>query len=242
METRSYGGGIRPQDIARVLMAGFNNDRHQTTQVADDAEGRTLHIIARGTRATSLTVRLRYLDGSTVVELGQADGKWLDAAADVGQNLVGGAAALLSGKGRKPTGAGLGLVAAAAIVGSLPKTVRNLRLDKKIWFVIDETVSVRLKHLEMARRLLTCTYCELINEPGSGSCGACGAPLQQTVVCQHCQLANPPTGRSCLSCGGPLAESVPLATAPEVTRVCADCGHPAEPVASFCEECGQKLR
>lgn len=226
-------------------MAGFNNDRHQATQVADGDDGRTLHIIPRGATATSLTVRLRYLDQKTVVDLGEADGKWLDAAAEVGKNLVGGAAALVGRRSRGARKAGpgsFGLMAAAAIVGSLPKTVRNLRLDKKIWFIIEETVAVRLRHLDQARRLLTCTYCELVNEPGADSCQACGAPLQRTLVCDHCQLANPQTERSCCSCGAALSYTAALAAAPVVTRVCADCGEPADEEASFCEECGQKLR
>jgi class 3 adenylate cyclase/tetratricopeptide (TPR) repeat protein len=77
-----------------------------------------------------------------------------------------------------------------------------------------------------------CRSCGRSNPPGARFCGACGAPLAESVACPNCSALNPTGQRFCNACGAALTSPEtgpdPLGLTPDPLRLTPD--HLAEKI------------
>jgi len=194
MEQRTYHGDLNPEDIAKALVAQFNQGStvaHQFSQ----GERVVVQIGSRDRRQgveNALTVSLsKTRDG---VNVGVGEQRWLDAATDLAQ-------------------AGLGAlfnpVSLISNLGEIVRDVSSFSLPEQVWKTIEsycDSVGAGLGgSLEQSN--ITCGYCGVLNEPGAPRCIACGAPMGnlQPIHCHVCGLSAPYNAKTCKRCGAKLA-------------------------------------
>ena len=176
MERRIFHGNIKPNDIARALMAEFNRG-NLLAQVVGNQEKMAVQIATRiGTTSggsTALTISLQTVEDGIMVELGQQ--AWLGVAASLGQTALSALRNPFSLLGR---------------LDDLAQDIESMQLNEKTWRVIEGTVTRLGASYALSEKLsrMACGYCGSANPVGEANCLACGAPLgdAQPTTCHHC--------------------------------------------------------
>lgn len=194
MDRRIFHGNIKPNDIAKALVAEFNRG-NMIAQVIGQANKLAVQISTRiGAQSggnTAITITLQEAEDGVMVEIGQQ--AWLGVAASLGQTAFSALRNPFSLLGR---------------LDDLAQDIENLQLTDKVWQVIDHTIASIGASLELSDRLrrITCEYCQTANPVGEGSCIACGAPLgnAQPTSCPNCGFAVSQTETVCPNCNKKL--------------------------------------
>ena len=123
MDIRIFHGNITPTDVARVLMAVFNQGNLQT-QLVGENNNLTVQIAssqwARSGGRTALTVNIQQIEDGVMVELGQQE--WLGVAASLGTTVLSAVLNPINLLGR---------------LDDIAQDITNLQLNEKIWQVVE---------------------------------------------------------------------------------------------------------
>lgn len=176
MNQRFFHGKLTPADVARYLLAEFNqnNLRAQTLGTSE-----TL-IVQIGTRPdstsggqTAITVSIKAHPDGVMVQMGQQ--AWMGTATSLGWSAYAALRNPLSLLGR---------------IDDIAQDLENLQLSEKIWNAVDRAAQAAGASYELSERLrrVICEYCGAATPPGEPTCLACGAPLgkSQPTTCKHC--------------------------------------------------------
>lgn len=194
MEQRSYHGDLTPDDLARALLAAFDQGNLMAQQVGRGEK--TLVQIAkrRGAQSggnVSLTVTIqRNADGVTVA-VGEAE--WLGVAASLGQTALS------------------TLMNPWNIINrldDLAQDVSSLNLSTQVWEAVEKFAQTTRATKTISERLqaVACPYCGAANELKAPNCVSCGGPLGdvQPAACPKCGNVMPPRSKFCGNCGTAL--------------------------------------
>lgn len=195
MDQRTYHGPIAPDDLARALVAEFDQGNLEA-QALGRGEERLVQIASRRMRAsggqTAITIHLLPIDDGVMVRLGEQ--QWLGVAASLGQTALAALRNPLSLLGR---------------LDDLAQDIESLQLAQRIWATIDRTAASLGAAQELSERLrrVVCAYCWTANPVGESRCMACGAPLgpQQPIACRTCGYVSPAGTAKCPQCASALA-------------------------------------
>jgi hypothetical protein len=191
MEPRFFHGSIRPAELARALLAQFNDgnlhaqavgsDDKIVVQVATDPQS------ASGGH-TALAVSIDAMEDGVMVRLGEQ--AWLGLAASLGTSAI---AAL-----RNP----LNLLGR---LDDIAQDLESLRLSERIWTSIELYAAGVGASSQLSERLrrTTCEYCRTANPIGEPACLACGAPMggAQPRTCSACGFVVLREEIKCPNCG-----------------------------------------
>jgi hypothetical protein len=193
MEQRTYHGDLKPDELANLLMAQFNqgNSAAQRYNQGDRVMVQVGTRDNRGRVENALAVTIGKTPDGVSVSVGEQ--QWLGAAADLAQ-------------------AGLGaLINPLSLLGNLGEIVSDVSsfsLPQQIWQTVDKyskSVGAGLGG-DPARLAVACPYCGVANSPGAPTCTGCGAPLgeAQPVYCPRCGQVEPHGSKFCGRCGAQL--------------------------------------
>jgi len=191
MDRRVFHGNITPTDVARALMAGFNQGNLQT-QLVGDNNNLTVQIAssqwARSGGRTALTVNIQKIEDGVMVGLGQQE--WLGVAASLGTTVLSAVLNPINLLGR---------------LDDIAQDINNLQLNEKIWQVVESVTRAAGASQELSERLtsVTCEYCGAANPVAESTCVACGAPLgkDQPKTCPKCGYVIEHDENFCPNCG-----------------------------------------
>ena len=191
MDRRIFHGNITPTDIARALMAGFNQGNLQT-QLVGENNNLTVQIAssqwARSGGRTALTVNIQQIKDGVMVELGQQE--WLGVAASLGTTVLSAVLNPINLLGR---------------LDDIAQDITNLQLNEKIWQVVENVTRAAGAGQELSERLssVSCEFCGSANPVGESTCVACGAPLgkDQPKACPKCGYVLVHAENFCPNCG-----------------------------------------
>jgi len=195
METKTFHGEIKPEDIGHALVAEFDHGNLQAQMFGNPARV-VVQIASRTYRSsggqTGVTVTLEKVEDGVLVQLG--DQQILGVAADLG------ATALFAL--RNP-------VNLIFRLDGLAQDITALQLSDTIWQTIQRAVNAAGAGMQISDRLrrLECSYCGAAVPVGEPTCPMCGAPLGaiQPKACPHCGFI-PPTGATvCPNCHAQLS-------------------------------------
>ena len=195
MDRRIFHGNITPIDIARALMAEFNQGNLQTQQVGD-SNNLTVQIAspqwARSGGKTALTVNIQKIEDGVMVQVGQL--QWMGVAASLGTTVISALLNPLNLLGR---------------LDDIAQDVTSLQLTDRLWQVVGNVTRFAGASQELSERLssVTCEYCGAANPVAESTCVACGAPLgkAQPKACLHCGFVLLHDENFCPNCGQPTA-------------------------------------
>lgn len=191
MDQRIYHGEIRPDYIARNLLAHFNRGNLIVQQLGSPDQ-MAVQIATRSVRSsggqTAISVTIQRVDDGVMIQVGKQ--AWLGVAASLGMTAL---TAL-----RNPFG----------ILGRLDdiaQDIESLQLTEEIWKVIDGCARAAGTGFQLSERLrrLVCDYCDTANPVGEPCCVACGAPLgdEQPGTCPNCGFVVTRAEKFCPNCG-----------------------------------------
>jgi len=191
MDRRIFHGSITPTDVARALMAEFNQGNLHT-QLVGENDNLTVQIAssqwARSGGRTALTVNLQQVEDGVMVELGQQE--WLGVAASLGKTVMSAVLNPINLLGR---------------LDDIAQDITNLQLNEKIWQVVDSVTLAAGAVQQLSERLssVTCEFCGSANPVGESTCVACGAPLgkEQPLGCPKCGYVLIQGENFCPNCG-----------------------------------------
>jgi hypothetical protein len=191
MDRRIFHGNITPTDVARGLMAVFNQGNLQT-QLVGENNNLTVQIAssqwARSGGRTALTVNIQQIEDGVMVELGQQE--WLGVAASLGTTVLSAVLNPINLLGR---------------LDDIAQDITNLQLNEKIWQVVESVTRAAGAGQELSERLssVTCEFCGSANPVGESVCVACGAPLgkDQPKACPKCGYVLIHEENFCPNCG-----------------------------------------
>ncbi|MCZ2126498.1 MAG: zinc ribbon domain-containing protein [Anaerolineales bacterium] len=194
MERKIFHGNLQPADLARALIAEFNQGNLRAHSLG---EGDKV-IVQVGTRPdspsggqTAMTVTIQSVEDGVMAELGQQ--AWLGIAASIGATAFSAIRNPFSLLGR---------------LDDLAQDVQSLQMGERIWAVISQTARAAGASADLSENLkrVTCEYCHVANLVGAASCSACGAPMGnvQPVACRACGFAVKANEKVCPNCGKPL--------------------------------------
>ena len=191
MDRRIFHGNITPTDVARALMAGFNQGNLQTQWVGEN-NNITVQIAsslwARSGGRTALTVNIQQIEDGVMIEIGQQE--WLGVAASLGTTVLSAVLNPINLLGR---------------LDDIAQDITNLQLNEKIWQVIESVTRAAGASQELSERLssVTCEFCGSANPLGESACVACGAPLgkDQPKTCPRCGYVIRHDENFCPNCG-----------------------------------------
>jgi hypothetical protein len=191
MDRRIFHGNITPTDVARALIAGFNQGNLQT-QLIGDNNNLTVQIAssqwAHSGGRTALTVNIQQIEDGVMVELGQQE--WLGVAASLGTTVISAVLNPINLLGR---------------LDDIAQDINNLQLNEKIWQVVESVTRAAGASQELSERLssVTCEFCGSANPVGESDCVACGAPLgkAQPKSCSKCGYVLEHDENFCPNCG-----------------------------------------
>jgi hypothetical protein len=191
MDRRIFHGNITPTDVARALIAGFNQGNLQT-QLIGDNNNLTVQIAssqwAHSGGRTALTVNIQQIEDGVMVELGQQE--WLGVAASMGTTVISAVLNPINLLGR---------------LDDIAQDINNLQLNEKIWQVVECVTRAAGASQELSERLssVTCEFCGSANPVGESDCVACGAPLgkAQPKSCSKCGYVLEHDENFCPNCG-----------------------------------------
>lgn len=190
MTTRIYHGDLKPEDIARDLIAYFHRGSY-VVQRFGSADKIAIQIATRPNLAsggkTALTVNLAKVeDGVSVILSNQM---WYGVAASLGFTAIG---ALLNP---------LNLINR---LDDIAQDVESLQMEDTIWQVINKTARQHRSGQQLSERLsrTVCPYCQTANPIASARCLACGAPLGevQPRTCRNCGFVVNANESKCPNC------------------------------------------
>lgn len=190
MEQRIYHGAIKPDDLARALLAEFNRGELRAQQLGDSQQA-AVQIASRERPSsggkTALTITLRQVEDGVAVQIGQQ--AWYGVAASLGQTLL---------------QAALNPWNLIHRLDDIAQDVENLQLAERAWKFIEATARAQGATFELSERLrrLVCEYCHAANPVGEATCLACGAPLgkAQPRTCQYCGFVVRADETTCPNC------------------------------------------
>ena len=191
MDRRIFHGNITPTDVARALIAAFNQGNLQT-QLIGDNNNLTVQIAssqwAHSGGRTALTVNIQQIEDGVMVELGQQE--WLGMAASLGTTVISAVLNPINLLGR---------------LDDIAQDINNLQLNEKIWQVVESVTRAAGASQELSERLssVTCEFCGSANPVGEPDCIACGAPLgkAQPKSCSKCGYVMKHDENFCPNCG-----------------------------------------
>jgi RNA polymerase subunit RPABC4/transcription elongation factor Spt4 len=194
MDRRVFHGNITPNDIARALMAEFNQGNTQT-QLLGESENLTIQIASaqysRSGGRTAVSVNLQQIEDGVMVQVGEQ--QWLGVAASLGQTAISALLNPLNLLGR---------------LDDIAQDVSSLQLNERIWQIIANVVRANGASQELSERLnsVTCEYCGAANPVSTSTCVACGAPLGKTQpkACPKCGYVLTHDEKFCPNCGQPV--------------------------------------
>src|SRR5512135_612404 len=127
MDRRIFHGNIKPNDVARALMAEFNRGNLRA-QVLGNQDKMAVQIATRAGAMsggqTALTINLQTVEDGVMVELGQQ--AWLGVAASLGQTAISALRNPFSLLGR---------------LDDLAQDIESIQLNERTWKVIDGVVA-----------------------------------------------------------------------------------------------------
>jgi hypothetical protein len=194
MQQKTYHGKIAPEDLARALVAEFDQGNLQA-QTIGSGERIVVQIASRTFRAsggqTAVTVVLEAVEDGVLVQLG--DQQWIGVAASIGATAL---SAL-----RNPL----------TLLGNLDdiaQDINSIQLSEQIWQAIGRMTEAAGAGQELSDRLrrVECVYCGAAAPVGEPTCPACGGPLGaiQPKTCPHCGFVPPAGARICPKCRNQL--------------------------------------
>ena len=193
MEQRTYHGDLKPDELANLLMAQFNqgNSAAQRYNQGDRVMVQVGTRDNRGRVENALAVTISKTPDGVNVSVGEQ--QWLGAAADLAQAGLGALFNPLSLLGN---------------LGEIVSDVSSFSLPQQVWQTVDKyskSVGAGLGG-DPAKRAVACPYCGVANSPGAPTCTGCGAPLgeAQPVYCLQCGQAEPHGSKFCARCGAKL--------------------------------------
>jgi hypothetical protein len=194
MDTRIFHGTLSPADIARALVAEFNQGNTQT-RVLGEETNQTVQIAssqwAHSGGKTALAINIQRVEDGVMVQVGEQ--QWLGVAASLGQTAIAALINPMNLLGR---------------LDDIAQDVNNLQLSEKVWQVVGGVASAAGASQQLSERLsrVTCAYCGVANPVGEPSCVACGAPLgkEQPVTCFKCGYVLAHNEKFCPNCGQPV--------------------------------------
>jgi len=194
MDRRVFHGNITPNDIARALMAEFNQGNTQT-QLFGESGNLTLQIassqFSRSGGRTAISVNLQQVEDGVMVQVGEQ--QWLGVAASLGQTAISALINPLNLLGR---------------LDDIAQDVSSLQITEKIWQIVTNVTRSAGASQELSERLsrVTCEYCGAANPVGESTCIACGAPLgkEQPKTCPKCGYVLAHEVKYCPNCGQEL--------------------------------------
>jgi RNase P subunit RPR2 len=191
---RTFHGPITPNDLARVLIAEFDQGNITAKQVGR-GNHRVVQIASRVRPAsgghTAITVHLSQVEDGVLVSIGQQ--AWMGVIASLGITTL---AAI-----RNP----LNLIGR---LDDLAQDIASLQLTERIWETIERAADSLGASYEISERLrrIVCEHCDTANPVGEPHCVACGAPLghAQPKTCHQCGFVVPAGTQTCPKCNTPL--------------------------------------
>jgi hypothetical protein len=194
MDRRVFHGNLTPPDVARALVAEFNQGNTQA-QLLGESNNLIVQIAssrwARSGGKTALTVNVQQIEDGVMVQVGEQ--QWLGVAASLGQTAISTLINPLNLLGR---------------LDDIAQDVSNLQLNEKVWQIVTKVVNAAGASLQLSERLsrVTCEYCGSANPVGESNCLACGAPLgkEQPKTCSKCGYVLIHNEKFCPNCGQPL--------------------------------------
>jgi len=191
MDRRIFHGNITPTDVARALMAEFNQGNTQT-QILGEDNNLTVQVASsqypRSGGRTAVSVNLQQIEDGVMVQVGEQ--QWLGVAASLGQTAI---AALLNPfnlLGR---------------LDDIAQDVSSLQFNEKIWQIVANVARTAGASQELSERLssVTCEFCGAANPIATSTCAACGAPLGkiQPMTCSKCGYVLTHAEKFCPNCG-----------------------------------------
>jgi membrane protease subunit (stomatin/prohibitin family) len=191
MDRRVFHGNISPIDVARALMAEFNQGNTQT-QLLGEGGNLTIQIASssysRSGGKTAVSVNLQQIEDGVMVQVGEQ--QWLGVAASLGQTAISALLNPLNLLGR---------------LDDIAQDVSSMQMSEKIWQVVVNVARNTGASQELSERLssLTCDFCGAANAVAAPSCIACGAPLgkSQPKACSKCGFVLTHDEKFCPNCG-----------------------------------------
>ncbi len=190
MDRKFFHGNIKPLDIARALVAEFNqgNLRAQTLGQSDNIIVQVnTHPGSSSGGQTALTITLQSHEDGVMIEVGQQ--AWLGVAASLGVSALSALRNPLSLLGR---------------LDDIAQDIENLQLTEKVWLIVAESVKSMGASKELSARMkrMTCEFCHTANPLGEPACIACGAPLGlvQLGTCGQCGFIIKKSDKNCPNC------------------------------------------
>jgi len=195
MDRRIFHGNIKPNDLARALLAEFNRG-NMHAQVLGNVDKLAVQLATRmGSMSggqTAMTISVQTIEDGIMVEVGQQ--AWFGVAASLGQTAISALRNPFSLLGR---------------LDDLAQDIESMQLTDKVWQVIDRAVVTLGASYELSERLtrITCEFCGSANPLGEGNCIACGAPLGNAhpTTCPNCGFAVGAEEAECPNCHKKLA-------------------------------------
>lgn len=191
MEQRSYHGEIEPSDMARALVAAFDQGNLMAQQVGHAEKvmvqiARRRHAQSGGNVSLTVTIQ-KNADGVTV---GVGEAEWLGVAASLGQTAL---STLMNP---------WNLINR---LDDIAQDVSSLNLSTQVWQAIEKFAQTARASKTISERLqaVACPYCGTANELKAPSCVNCGGPLGnvQPLSCAKCGNVLPPKSKFCGNCG-----------------------------------------
>lgn len=191
MDRKIYHGNIKPEDIARALVAEFNRGNLRVQQFK--SQSKLLVQIAtqewlRSGGHTAISVSIEPHPDGVIVQLGNQN--WYGIVASLGKTAISALANPWNLLGR---------------LDDLAQDVESVNLSDQIWRVIEQTAQSAGAAYELSERYrsVACAYCKTANLIGEPNCIACGAPLGnlQPVTCPRCGYLLHKGELNCPNCG-----------------------------------------
>jgi hypothetical protein len=191
MDRRVFHGNITPPDVARALMAEFNQGNTQTQLLGESGNLIVQIASSQSSRSggrTAVTVNLQQIEDGVMVQVGEQ--QWLGVAASLGQTAISALLNPLNLLGR---------------LDDIAQDVSSMQLNERIWQIVANIVRSVGASQELSERLssVTCEFCGAANPVGASTCDACGAPLgkSQPTTCPKCGYVLTHDEKFCPNCG-----------------------------------------
>lgn len=176
MEQRIYHGDLKPNDIARAVVARFNRGNLRAQQLGDGSNVVVQVTTRQGAVSggqTALSITLQKVEDGVAIQVGKQ--AWLGVAASLGTTALAAIRNPFNLLGR---------------LDDLAQDIENLKMTEQVWESVEEAVRAAGASFELSERLrrLVCPYCDTANPIGEPNCIACGAPLgnSQPRTCYNC--------------------------------------------------------
>ena len=194
MDPRIFHGELTPNDLARALIARFNQGNLRAQQFGNGNKV-VVQIATPGQPAsgghTALTVSLDKVADGVAVQIGEQS--WLGVFASLGSTAF---------------WTWLNPWNIISRLDDVAQDIENLQLVEDAWETIEGVARATGASFELSERLrrLVCAYCNSANPVGESRCIACGAPLgsAQPTTCKSCGFVITKGETVCPNCRKPV--------------------------------------